>query len=254
MSLKHLAFVEREFDKGELGNFPWILIETVYLIDLNWRKTKDVEFGSQPIARSGIGIFLDEISFSELGKRTLEMLSSINIANTAGGTNFNKKISSTSSQPADRFYGHGELGLCCLALSWSKKPEGQWTADERKATNLDQHLKCLIMSVLPDNQMNSVINCLIAKSTWDDLILYHEGLSDVKENFELASLFGKLKYEENLIDNIYETEKNKSFISTTPLSTAFFSTSIVKDFQDNPDDEEDTRSNHEFLNDLEEEY
>ncbi|GJV99063.1 retrovirus-related pol polyprotein from transposon TNT 1-94 [Tanacetum coccineum] len=60
--------------------------------------------------------------------------------------------------------------------------------------------------------------------------------------------------EENLIDSIYETEKNKSLISATPLSTAFFSSSIVQDFQDSPDDEEDTRSSHEYLNDLEEEY
>ncbi|GKA69815.1 hypothetical protein Tco_0775879, partial [Tanacetum coccineum] len=71
---------------------------------------------------------------------------------------------------------------------------------------------------------------------------------------ELASLFGKLKYEENLIDSIYETEKNKCLVSATPLSTAFFSTSIVQEFQDNPDDEEDTRRSHEYLNDLEEEY
>ncbi|GJU37940.1 hypothetical protein Tco_1186294 [Tanacetum coccineum] len=62
------------------------------------------------------------------------------------------------------------------------------------------------------------------------------------KDYKLASLFGKLKYVENLIDSIYETEKNKSLISATPLSTAFFSSSIVKDFQDSPDDEEDTRS------------
>ncbi|GJY98106.1 hypothetical protein Tco_0515016 [Tanacetum coccineum] len=43
---------------------------------------------------------------------------------------------------------------------------------------------------------------------------------------ELTSLFGKLKYEENLIDSIYETEKSKSLVSATPLSTAFFSISI----------------------------
>ncbi|GJZ75137.1 retrovirus-related pol polyprotein from transposon TNT 1-94 [Tanacetum coccineum] len=208
-----------------------------------------------------------------------------------------------------------------------RKPENQWTGDERKAANLDQRLKSLIMSVLPDDQMNSVINCLTAKSTWDDLILYHEGPSDVKESrvmdlklcyntfkfkegesltqtftrykalmnelvndgiklskleintgfinglpkkwlsfcqslrntnnvkdSKLASLFGKLKYEENLIDSIYETENNKSLVFTTPLSIAFFSSSIAQDFQDNPDDEEDTRSSHEYLNDLEEEY
>ncbi|GJY65599.1 retrovirus-related pol polyprotein from transposon TNT 1-94 [Tanacetum coccineum] len=205
-----------------------------------------------------------------------------------------------------------------------RKPEGQWTADERKAANLDQRLKSLIMSVLLDDQMNSVINCLTAKSTWDDLILYHEGPSDVKESrvmdlklgyntfkfkegetltqtftrykalmnelvndgiklskleintgfintlpkkwlsfcqslrnknhvkdYELASLFGKL---ENLIDSIYETKKKKSLVSATPLSTAFFSTSIVQDLQDSPDDEEDTRSSQEYMNDLEEKY
>ncbi|GJY21280.1 hypothetical protein Tco_0393846 [Tanacetum coccineum] len=181
-----------------------------------------------------------------------------------------------------------------------KKLEAQWTADKRKAANLDQRLKSLIMSVLPDDQMNSVINCLTIKSTWDDLILYHEGPSDVKESrvmdlklcyntfkfkegesltqtftrykalmnelvnediklskleintsfinglpkkwltycqslrntnhvkdFELASLFGKHKYEENLIDSFHETEKSKSLVSTTPLSTAFLTTSIV---------------------------
>ncbi|GJW04684.1 retrovirus-related pol polyprotein from transposon TNT 1-94 [Tanacetum coccineum] len=98
-----------------------------------------------------------------------------------------------------------------------------------------------------------------------------EGPSDVKESramdlklcyntfkFEevskLASLFGKLKYEENLIDSIYETEKNKSLVSTTPLSITFSSTYIIQDFQDSPDDEEDTRISHEYLDDLEEEY
>nr|GEU35265.1 hypothetical protein [Tanacetum cinerariifolium] len=71
---------------------------------------------------------------------------------------------------------------------------------------------------------------------------------------ELASLFGELKYEENLIDSIYETKKRKSLVFATPLSIAFFSTSIFYDFQDSPDDEEDTRSSHEYLKDLEEEY
>nr|GEU96119.1 retrovirus-related Pol polyprotein from transposon TNT 1-94 [Tanacetum cinerariifolium] len=183
------------------------------------------------------------------------------------------------------------------------------------------------MSVLPDDQIIFVINCLTVKSTWDNLILYHEGPSDVKESrvmdlklcyntfkfkegesltetftrykalmnklvndgiklpkleintdfinglskkclsfcqslrntnhvkdSELASLFGKLKYEENLIDSIYETKKSKSLVFATPLSTTFRSTSIVWDFQDSPDDEEDTRSSHEYLNDLEKEY
>ncbi|GKE32029.1 hypothetical protein Tco_1451351 [Tanacetum coccineum] len=53
-----------------------------------------------------------------------------------------------------------------------RKPEAQWSDAERNGVNLDQRLKCLIMSVLPDDQMNSVINCEIANSTWENLILY----------------------------------------------------------------------------------
>ncbi|GJV11824.1 reverse transcriptase domain-containing protein [Tanacetum coccineum] len=47
---------------------------------------------------------------------------------------------------------------------------------------------------------------------------------------------------------------DKTLVSATPLSTAFISTSIVKDFQDSPDDEEDVRSSQVYKIDLEEEY
>ncbi|GJW87683.1 hypothetical protein Tco_0163023 [Tanacetum coccineum] len=79
-----------------------------------------------------------------------------------------------------------------------RNPEGKWTADERKDANLDQRLKSLIMSVLPDDQMNSVINCLTTKSTWDDLILYHEGPSDVKESrvMDLKLCYNTFKFKE----------------------------------------------------------
>ncbi|GJV86730.1 hypothetical protein Tco_1530668 [Tanacetum coccineum] len=174
----------------------------------------------------------------------------------------------------------------------------EYKVGQLNAAPILERLKSLIMSVLPDDQMNYVRNCLTSKSTWDDLILYHEGPSDMKEtlmnelvndgiklskleintgfinglpkkwlsffqnlrntnhvkDYELASLFGKLKYEENLIDSIYETKKKKSLVSATPLSTAFFSNSIVQDFQDSPDEEEDTRSSQECMDDLEEEY
>ncbi|GKC25001.1 hypothetical protein Tco_1027151, partial [Tanacetum coccineum] len=78
------------------------------------------------------------------------------------------------------------------------KPETQWTPEERKVANLDQRLKSLIMSVLSDDQMNSVINCLTAKSTWDDLILYHEGPSDVKESrvMDLKLCYNTFKFKE----------------------------------------------------------
>ncbi|GKA75175.1 retrovirus-related pol polyprotein from transposon TNT 1-94 [Tanacetum coccineum] len=83
--------------------------------------------------------------------------------------------------------------------NWKKrKLEGRWTRDEIKAANLDQRLKSLIMYVLPDDQMNSVINCLTDKSTWDDLILYHEGPSDVKESrvMDLKLCYNTFKFKE----------------------------------------------------------
>nr|GEY98684.1 retrovirus-related Pol polyprotein from transposon TNT 1-94 [Tanacetum cinerariifolium] len=56
------------------------------------------------------------------------------------------------------------------------------------------------MSVLPDDQMNSVINCLIAKSTWDDMILYHEVPFDVKESrvIDLKLCYNTFKFKEGL--------------------------------------------------------
>ncbi|GKE88666.1 hypothetical protein Tco_1566141 [Tanacetum coccineum] len=79
-----------------------------------------------------------------------------------------------------------------------RKPEAQWTTDERKAANLDQRLKSLIMLVLLDDQMNYVINCLTAKSTWDDLILYHEGPSGVKKSkvMDLKLCYNPFKFKE----------------------------------------------------------
>ncbi|GJS59282.1 hypothetical protein Tco_0654066 [Tanacetum coccineum] len=207
------------------------------------------------------------------------------------------------------------------------KPEPRWTVDERKAVNLDQCLKSLNMSCLPDDLINYVINYETTTTTWEDLILNHEGPSDVKENrvidlklcyntfkhkecetvsqtftrykalmnelvndgvklskheinigfinnlpkkwlsfsqslknanhvrdSDLASLFGKIKYEETLIDQLCEYEKKKTLITATPLSTAFFSNSIMQDFQDGSEDEEDTRSSQEYSDDLEMEF
>nr|GEW37119.1 hypothetical protein [Tanacetum cinerariifolium] len=71
---------------------------------------------------------------------------------------------------------------------------------------------------------------------------------------KLASLFGKLKYEENLIDIIYLAKKKKSLSTATLMLTSFISSSIVQDFQDIPDDEENRRSIKEYMNDLEEEF
>ncbi|GKE04154.1 hypothetical protein Tco_1396172 [Tanacetum coccineum] len=169
-----------------------------------------------------------------------------------------------------------------------RKPETQWIPEDRKAANLDQRLKSLIMFVLPDDQMNSVINCLTEKSTWDDLILYHEGPSDVKESrvMDLKLCYNTFKFKEGesltqtftrykvlmneLVNNgiiLLKLEINIGFVNGLPKKWLAFCQSLkninhVKEselaslfeFQDSPDEEEDTRSSQEYINDLEEEY
>ncbi|GJW57822.1 hypothetical protein Tco_0104553 [Tanacetum coccineum] len=78
------------------------------------------------------------------------------------------------------------------------KPKNQWTGDERKAANLDQRLKSLIMSILPDDQINFVINCLTAKLTWDDCYCILTGPSDVKESraMDLKLCYNTFKFKE----------------------------------------------------------
>ncbi|GJV38738.1 hypothetical protein Tco_1411215 [Tanacetum coccineum] len=83
-------------------------------------------------------------------------------------------------------------GPYVLMTDGQRKPEGQWTAAERKAANLDQQLKSLILK--------------------------------------------------------------KSLTTAIPMAAAFISTSIVQDFKDSHDDEEDLRSSQEYMNDLEEEF
>nr|GEV68947.1 hypothetical protein [Tanacetum cinerariifolium] len=166
-----------------------------------------------------------------------------------------------------------------------RKPKNQWTGYEIMAANLDQRLKSLIMSVLPDDQMNTVINCLTAKLTWNGLILYHEGPSDVKESrvMDLKLCYNTFKFKEcesltqtftrykalmnELVNDdikLSKLEINTSFINRLPKKWLSFCQSLrntnnVKDYElaslfDSPDDEEDTRSSHKYLNDLEEEY
>ncbi|GJU77242.1 hypothetical protein Tco_1274312 [Tanacetum coccineum] len=182
-----------------------------------------------------------------------------------------------------------------------RKPESQWTDNERKAANLNHRLKNLILyhegpSDVKESRVMDLKLCYNTfkfkegenltqtftryKALMNKLVNDGIKLSKLKINtgfinglpkkwfsfcqslintnhvkdYELASLFGKLKYEENLIDSIYETKKKKSLTTATPLSTAFISTFIVQDFQDNPNDEEDTRSGQECMDDLEMEF
>ncbi|GKE39535.1 hypothetical protein Tco_1462940, partial [Tanacetum coccineum] len=62
------------------------------------------------------------------------------------------------------------------------KSKSQWTPDEKRVVIQDQRLKSIIMSCLPDDIMESVISCVLAKKTWTDLVHSFKGPSDTKEN------------------------------------------------------------------------
>nr|GEU30642.1 retrovirus-related Pol polyprotein from transposon TNT 1-94 [Tanacetum cinerariifolium] len=74
--------------------------------------------------------------------------------------------------------------------------------------------------------------------------LMNELVNDIK--------LSKLKINTGFINGL--PKKWLSFCQILRNTTAFFSTSIVQDFQNSPDDEDYTRSSHEYLNNLEEEY
>ncbi|GJR20263.1 hypothetical protein Tco_0968790 [Tanacetum coccineum] len=107
---------------------------------------------------------------------------------------------------------------------------------------------------------------------WNDLILSHEGPSETRDikiaslrlkfyafkalegektqraknsikNANLATLFGKYNYEEELIDQMYES-KTKRFTIQISTSKALISNTYVQD--SDSDVEDDTRSNNEF--------
>ncbi|GJX70763.1 hypothetical protein Tco_0307934 [Tanacetum coccineum] len=103
----------------------------------------------------------------------------------------------------------------------ANNPEAQWSNDERRVVNQDQHLKSIIMSCLPDD-----ISYATAKKTWTDLVHSFESPSDTKENMIMD-----LKLEHNT-----------------------FRAKPSNDFQENSDDEVDERTSEEYLRDLDIEF
>nr|GFB74435.1 hypothetical protein [Tanacetum cinerariifolium] len=69
------------------------------------------------------------------------------------------------------------------SMSTSKNPlpkrQNQWSNAESCLANQDKRLKSIIISCLPNDVMKSVIKCKTAKEIWNDLILAHEGPSDI---------------------------------------------------------------------------
>ncbi|GJY97539.1 hypothetical protein Tco_0514449 [Tanacetum coccineum] len=82
-----------------------------------------------------------------------------------------------------------------VSLSTSKNPlpkcKNQWSNAESRLANQDKRLKSIIISCLPNDVMKYVIKCKTAKEMWNDLILAHEGPSDIKDT-KIAAL--RLKF------------------------------------------------------------
>nr|GEY65426.1 hypothetical protein [Tanacetum cinerariifolium] len=72
-----------------------------------------------------------------------------------------------------------------------RKPENQWTRDERKAANLDQRLKSLIISILPDDQMNSDFQDSLDDE--EDTRSSQGYLNDLEEEYQASAILAKSK-------------------------------------------------------------
>ncbi|GKA89836.1 retrovirus-related pol polyprotein from transposon TNT 1-94 [Tanacetum coccineum] len=81
------------------------------------------------------------------------------------------------------------------SLSTSENPlpkrQNQWSNAESRLANQDKRLKSIIISCLPNDVMKSVIKCKTTKEMWNDLILAHEGPSDIRDT-KIAAL--RLKF------------------------------------------------------------
>ncbi|GJT20871.1 retrovirus-related pol polyprotein from transposon TNT 1-94 [Tanacetum coccineum] len=229
-----------------------------------------------------------ELQFSLVDNSKLNVLNAAPVLEVENFTNLKKRFICHIIGIDPQFENIISNGPYIPMAAGQWKPKTQWTPEERKAANLDKRLKSLIMFMLLDDQMNSVINYLTAKSTWDDLILYREGPSDVKksrvidlklcyntfkfiEGESLTQTFTKYKPLMNELVNdgikLSKLEINAGFINGLPkkwlaICQSLRNTNHVKesklaslfDFQESPDDEEDLRSSQEYMNDLDEEY
>nr|GEU78570.1 hypothetical protein [Tanacetum cinerariifolium] len=116
-------------------------------------------------------------------------------------------------------------------------------------------MKSIIMSCLPDDIMESVISCVLAKETWTDLVYSFEGPSDTKEN-RIIDL--KLKYQTfraNFTESLSQTyTRYKTLLNALANDGVNLSKHEINDFQENSNDEVDERYSEEYLRDLDVEY
>nr|GEV31304.1 retrovirus-related Pol polyprotein from transposon TNT 1-94 [Tanacetum cinerariifolium] len=137
------------------------------------------------------------------------------------------------------------------------KPEAQWFSDERRVVNQDQCLKSIIISCFPDDIMESVISCKIAKDTWTDLVHSFKGPFDTKENMIIDLKLEYNTFRPKLGESLsqtytqYKTLLNELFNDGVKLSKHEINVGFMNRFQENSDDE---RTIEEYLRDIDIEF
>ncbi|GKB14268.1 retrovirus-related pol polyprotein from transposon TNT 1-94 [Tanacetum coccineum] len=136
------------------------------------------------------------------------------------------------------------------------KRQNQWSNAESRLANQDKRLKSIIISCLPNDVMKYVIKCKTAKEMWNDLILAHEGQSDIRDT-KIAALrlkFNAFKSLEGEKVNgtftrlkclLNDLENNGVTIPQAEVNATFDSDSDVEEYQ---------RTSNEFMADLNAEY
>ncbi|GJQ99902.1 retrovirus-related pol polyprotein from transposon TNT 1-94 [Tanacetum coccineum] len=173
------------------------------------------------------------------------------------------------------------------------KRQNQWSNAESRLGNQDKRLKSIIISCLPNDVIKSVIKCKTAKEMWNDLILAHEGPSDIRdtkiaalrlkfnafkslEGEKVMGTFTRLKCLLNYLENnrvtIPQAEVNATFVNSLPrkwlsmnqtqrannsIKTIvwqhYMASTIMRKDSDS-DVKEDQRTINEFMADLNAEY
>nr|GEX24917.1 hypothetical protein [Tanacetum cinerariifolium] len=88
------------------------------------------------------------------------------------------------------------------------KRQNQWSNAESRLANQDKRLKSIIISCLPNDVMKSVIKCKTTKEIWNDLILAHEGPSDIRDT-KIAALRLKFNAFKSLEDSDSDVEEDQ---------------------------------------------
>ncbi|GKD45723.1 hypothetical protein Tco_1270368 [Tanacetum coccineum] len=107
------------------------------------------------------------------------------------------------------------------------------------------------------NLSKNEINVGFVNSLPEKWLTFSQGLrnSNHTQTLDLADIYRRFVYEDNLIQRRYSDKKRLSLLFSQALQFyCFFSNNVIQEFQENSDDKVDERSSEEYLRDLDIEY